>query len=74
MPQVKAWEEAGVHMPHVAANVSGQQFTQGAIRDSVLRKAWEAGIRPEAIELEITESLMLEDAESSIQSFDVVAE
>jgi len=72
--QVKAWEQAGVHMPHVAVNVSGQQFMQGAIRDSVLRKVWEAGIRPEAVELEITESLMLEDAESNVECMRLLSE
>jgi len=72
--QVKAWEQAGVHLPHVAVNVSGQQFMQGAICDSVLRKVWEAGIRPEAIELEITESLMLEDADNNVESMRLLSE
>ena len=64
--QVRAWELAGLGVPHVAVNVSSQQFAQGAICDVALRKVWEAGIRPEAIQLEITESLMLQDVDENI--------
>ncbi|MFO1399823.1 MAG: EAL domain-containing protein [Steroidobacteraceae bacterium] len=64
--QVRAWELGGLGVPHVAVNVSSQQFAQGAICDVALRKVWEAGIRPEAIQLEITETLMLQDVDENI--------
>jgi diguanylate cyclase (GGDEF)-like protein/PAS domain S-box-containing protein len=66
--QLKAWESEGLEHLHVAVNVSGQQFVQGAILDLALRKVWEAGIRPDRLELEITESLILQDVEDNIET------
>ena len=65
--QAKLWENEGLGSLQVAVNVSGQQFAQGAILEMALRTVWDAGIRPERIELEITESLILDDADANIQ-------
>jgi EAL domain-containing protein (putative c-di-GMP-specific phosphodiesterase class I) len=72
--QVKAWEDAGLGPLQVAVNVSGQQFVRGAILDVVMRKVWEAGIRPDRLQLEITESVILQDAEDNIETLQALAD
>ena len=51
----------------VAVNLSSIQFTQGDIVESVQRALKISGLAPERLELEITESLMLDDMSGTIE-------
>lgn len=61
----RRWAELGLNPPRVAVNVSAVQLRQrnfvGAVREALL-----SGVSPTAIDLEITESLMMEDVEGNI--------
>lgn len=62
--QLAEWREAG--MPrHVrmAVNVSGQDFERDDLVGSVMGALAEFGIEPSALELEITESILMRDTE-----------
>ncbi len=60
------WRGKGLPVPRVAVNVSAQQLRdQHFVRDVQLALASQEGLKP-ALELEITESLLMEDIERNI--------
>ena len=63
--QVKAWQRKGINDISVAINVSSRQFCRDDLLDSVLRMVWDSGIRPENLELEITESMLMRDVDET---------
>ena len=62
----RAWSEGGLQAPRVAVNVSAAQLRQRDFVASV-EQAIMDGLAPTGIDLEITESLIMEDVEVSIQ-------
>jgi predicted signal transduction protein with EAL and GGDEF domain/FixJ family two-component response regulator len=64
--QLKDWQTAGIDDISVAVNVSSHQFLQQDLHETILRAIWEAGISPERVELEITESLLMRDVDDTI--------
>ena len=62
----RAWVEMGINSPRVAVNVSAIQLRQRDFVDIVERAVME-GMAPVAIDLEITESLIMEDVEATIE-------
>jgi len=63
--QLKAWHEAGFHELTVAVNVSSQQFTQRDLLDTVLQTIWAAGLKAQCLEVEITESLLMQNVDET---------
>src|SRR5438132_6967070 len=59
--QAKAWQDAGLSLPRLAVNISVLQFVQTDFTDLVAEILNETGLSPHALELEITESLLLKD-------------
>jgi EAL domain-containing protein (putative c-di-GMP-specific phosphodiesterase class I) len=60
------WQKAGIPLVPIAVNISALQFKEGALRDSVLSALKETGLAPEYLVLEITESVVMDDAEQAI--------
>lgn len=60
-----AWNGAGKPLHKVAINLSARQFQEGTLVNTVCRALEETGCHPEWVELEITESLLL-DEESNV--------
>src|SRR5229473_1997325 len=62
----RTWAEAGLKPPKVSVNVSAIQLRQ---RDfvSIVEQAIMEGLAPTGIDLEITESLIMEDIQASIE-------
>ncbi|MGE5658526.1 MAG: putative bifunctional diguanylate cyclase/phosphodiesterase [Actinomycetota bacterium] len=65
--QIKAWQSAGLTSLRVAVNLSGRQFNQIDIRQRLVRILMDKGIGPEFIELELTESILVENVEVAIR-------
>lgn len=69
----KAFEVAKIcHEEHdfdvrIAVNVSGNQFMSGDICADVSRLLVETGVRPDLIELEVTESIFMDEIEHTVQ-------
>ncbi|MGX4643369.1 EAL domain-containing protein [Massilia sp. SYSU DXS3249] len=64
--QIAAWEAQGVREVRVAVNVSSRQFVEGDL-EGVVRAAIERhGIEPGMLELELTESALMTNAERTI--------
>ena len=68
--QAVAWRESGMPMIPVAVNVSPVQFKRGTIVDTVVKVIERTGIDPAALELEITESLIMEDVDATMRLLD----
>ena len=61
--QVKAWQGQSLPNLRVAVNLSPRQLEQHKLRELIEQVLRETGLRAESVELEITESTMLEDLE-----------
>ena len=66
--QAKAWIDSGAEVAHVAVNVSVLQFVQKGFPALVARILDDTGLAPHALELEVTESLLMKDAEGAVQT------
>lgn len=64
--QIVAWRDAGLNPPPVAVNVSGRQLRRLDFLASLCAILEAERCRPEWIELEVTESDILKDAEPAI--------
>jgi diguanylate cyclase (GGDEF)-like protein/PAS domain S-box-containing protein len=60
--QIKIWQEAGFRSLRVAVNVSGRHFWQDKILQVVDEVMTGTGIDPACLELEITESVLMQSA------------
>jgi diguanylate cyclase (GGDEF)-like protein len=63
--QLKLWAQAGLGHLTIAVNVSVQQFARANFVDSVLRALREQDVRPQQLELEITESLLMRNVDDT---------
>ncbi len=66
--QGKVWQERGLCPLRVAANLSARQFGQEGLVDTVVGILEETGLYSLTLELEITESLLMEDVEASTKA------
>lgn len=60
--QIKEWERMGLQQISISVNMSMIQFQQKQIVHTIERIISDAGIRPHQIELEITESIFMDNA------------
>jgi diguanylate cyclase (GGDEF)-like protein len=63
--QNKAWQDAGLPPLRVAVNVSGHQFMAGTVPAVVAAALRESGLEARYLEVELTESVMMHDSEST---------
>jgi diguanylate cyclase (GGDEF)-like protein/PAS domain S-box-containing protein len=63
--QIVDWQGSGTAPPIVAVNVSGHQLRQDGFAGMVRRVLDEQGVCPSSIELEITESVLVENMEQA---------
>lgn len=61
--QNKAWQDAGLPPVRIAVNITAQQFKQPNLSKMVNDILKETQLKPEYLELELTESVILNDAE-----------
>lgn len=66
--QIKQWSDAGLAPRQTAVNISTVQLSRGHLIESVQEALQEAGIPPERLELEITESFVMADRDRSFKS------
>jgi diguanylate cyclase (GGDEF)-like protein/PAS domain S-box-containing protein len=65
--QMRAWRNAGLQVPVMAVNLSLRQFQQNDIVEGVRRVLDETGLDAGALELEITETTAMQNAETTIE-------
>ena len=62
------WQKNGMPFLRVAVNVSAREIARSSFYDDLVRIMNETGIEPDSLELEITESAVMEGAEDVIRS------
>jgi diguanylate cyclase len=65
--QAAAWRRSGMPAVRMGINVSARQFYNPALESVVAQVLAEHSLPPEQVELEITESLSMKDAEESVR-------
>jgi diguanylate cyclase (GGDEF)-like protein/PAS domain S-box-containing protein len=68
----REWTARGLAVPRIAVNVSPIQLQQRDFADLVVGAVHQEGDHPEALELEVTESLLMKDVKASIQKLSVL--
>jgi len=63
---IKKWQEVGINLGVIAINLSERQFGTKSLINIVKNALSETGVKPEQLEFEITESLMMDDSERII--------
>ena len=63
--QAKLWRDRGVPLPRIGVNISVKQFVQRNFPELVARVLAETGLAAEVLEIEITESLLMRDADGA---------
>ena len=67
--QARAWQLEGLAQIRVSVNISAQQLRQGSLVSLVRQVLDETGLPARLLELELTESLLLENVEAVISTF-----
>ena len=66
--QNKAWQDAGLPPIAVCVNVSARQFRENHIVSAVAQALAESALEPKYLELELTESLVMQDVDRAIET------
>ncbi|MES2298836.1 MAG: EAL domain-containing protein [Pseudomonadota bacterium] len=64
--QARAWQLEGLGELRVAVNLSARQFTQKALAESIAATLADIGLAPHLLEIELTESMVMNDVEHAI--------
>jgi diguanylate cyclase (GGDEF)-like protein/PAS domain S-box-containing protein len=67
--QVRAWQREGLHL-QVAVNVSARQFQQRNLAEVVMGVMADSGVDPQFVEIELTESAIMNHPEASISTLE----
>jgi diguanylate cyclase (GGDEF)-like protein/PAS domain S-box-containing protein len=63
--QVRAWRDVGLPVPRIAINLSARQFADDTLVDEVRDALAAQGLEPAALEVEITESVLMADPQAA---------
>ena len=66
--QVKSWGRQGLPEPRVSVNLSARQFQQPNLASQIRQVMHETGLDPAGLELEITESTVMQDTDAAISA------
>ena len=66
--QMRAWRDAGLQVPRCAVNLSARQLVTDTLVDDVARALADHRLVAEALEVEITESVLMADPERANQT------
>jgi len=68
--QLRAWQDAGHRPIRVGVNISGRQFRQPDLVEMIDRILAETGLDPRQLELELTETYLMEDAAATSRTLE----
>jgi diguanylate cyclase (GGDEF)-like protein/PAS domain S-box-containing protein len=72
--QIGRWQNAGYRDINIAVNLSAAQFKQKNLIDDIQSILSEAGVSPEHIELEITESTIMDNIDTAAEAMRALSE
>jgi diguanylate cyclase (GGDEF)-like protein/PAS domain S-box-containing protein len=64
--QCARWNATSQKPLRVSVNISGMQFRRDDFADTVAQALWDSGLDPACLELELTESLLMQTAQANI--------
>ena len=64
--QMIRWQEAGLYVPKIAVNLSVKQFERGSIVSMVADILKETGLAPHRLQLEVTESVIMNTGDALV--------
>lgn len=65
--QTKAWQDAGLGEIRVAVNLSARQFNHQTLLQDIAQTLEDTGLPSSSLELELTESMVMQNAEQAIK-------
>lgn len=65
--QMVQWDQRGIHLPQMAVNLSARQFEQQSLLSDVSGVLDSTGLAAERLELEITESMLMQNPQEAIE-------
>lgn len=65
--QIIEWQENGMLVPKISVNLSARQFKDAQMLERICRIVDETGVDPELIELELTESILMDDVDRTLE-------
>ena len=71
--QAKAWQCEGLPSLRVAVNLAPSQFRLANLVDQIRRALAASGLNPQLLEVELTETAVMSDAEESIQILEAIS-
>ncbi len=66
--QLSHWHQAKVRVPKISVNLSARQFAEGDLGPRIASILRDSGIPPACLELELTESILMEDVANAMQT------
>ncbi|MDM8350938.1 EAL domain-containing protein [Pseudomonas sp. sp1636] len=66
--QLKSWHAVKIRVPKVSVNLSARQFTEGALAQRTAAILESSGVAPACLELELTESILMQDVASAMRT------
>lgn len=72
--QINSWQEAGNEYVNVAINLSPVDFRSSELANKIIKIVDDSGLPHEVIELEITETVAIEDMESTVNTVGKLSE
>jgi diguanylate cyclase (GGDEF)-like protein len=70
--QTRKWHDEGIDGLKVSVNVSAVQFRQGNLREVVSEALVQTGLPASCLDLEITETVLMQDAEATIATLNAL--
>ena len=70
--QNKAWQDAGLPAMNVCVNVSARQFRDAQLIENVVSALGASGLAAKHLELELTESLIMQDVEQAVATMETL--
>jgi EAL domain-containing protein (putative c-di-GMP-specific phosphodiesterase class I) len=70
--QLSSWRQQGYALTPIAVNLSARQFTHSDLVETVRDALAAAGVEPRYLELELTESVIMRDADASRNQLDAL--
>jgi len=66
--QLAQWHEAKIRVPKISVNLSARQFAEGDLHQRIAQILQHSGIPAGCLELELTESILMEDVANAMQT------
>lgn len=66
--QALAWQREGLNIPSISVNLSARQLQSDTLLDDIAATLAETGLKPACLDLEITESMLMQNADSAIRT------